>query len=117
MSDEDHAWHEAGPERLYVITGGRSGEAAKEPLDLVTLVIARSGPPHGMQPEQAAILRLCTAPISVAEIAAYLGLPFSVVSVLLGDLLAEELVVTRSTVPPVADMGLIKEVIRGLEQL
>ncbi|MFC7217463.1 DUF742 domain-containing protein [Streptomyces polyrhachis] len=117
MSDEDHAWYEAGPERLYVITGGRTGETAKEPLDLVTLVIARAGPPHGLPPEQSAILRLCTAPISIAEVAAYLKLPFSVVSVLLGDLLARELIVTRSTVPPVADMSLIEEIIHGLEQL
>ncbi|GAA1512577.1 DUF742 domain-containing protein [Streptomyces synnematoformans] len=117
MKEADHEWHDDGPERLYVITGGRSGTAAPEALDLVTLVISRAQPAPGMQPERAAIVRLCRAPLSVAELTAYLRLPFSAVAVLVADLMAEGAVETRSSVPPVADLRLLEEVMDGLEQL
>lgn len=42
MKKADHEWHDDGPERLYVITGGRSGTAAQGAPDLVTLVISRT---------------------------------------------------------------------------
>ncbi|MFE7772900.1 DUF742 domain-containing protein [Streptomyces sp. NPDC057445] len=112
-------WDEASPERLYVITGGRSGASAPDHLDLVTLIVARSGPKPGMQPEHAAIVRICQAPLSVAEISAYLSLPVSVVNVLLGDLIADSRVVARAPVPParLPDRALIEAVIDGLQRL
>ncbi|MET9431771.1 MULTISPECIES: DUF742 domain-containing protein [unclassified Streptomyces] len=113
-------WEETSPERLYVITGGRSGaSAAAASLDLVTLIVARSGVRPGMQPEHAAIVQLCQAPLSVAEISAYLGLPVSVVTVLLGDLVADNRVVARAPVPParLPDRALIEAVIDGLQKL
>ncbi|MER6994960.1 DUF742 domain-containing protein [Streptomyces sp. NPDC000410] len=112
-------WEEASPERLYVITGGRSGMSVPAHLDLVTLIVARSGPKPGMQPEHAAIIQICQAPLSVAEISAYLSLPVSVVNVLLGDLLAENRVVARAPVPParLPDRALIEAVIDGLQRL
>jgi hypothetical protein len=118
VSDPGRGWDEESPERLYVITGGRSG-SGQNPLDLVTLIVARSGPTPGMPPEQAAILRICQAPLSVAEISAYTALPMSAVTVLLGDLLAENRVLARPPIPPVRlpDQALIKAVIDGLEKL
>ncbi|KUH37943.1 MULTISPECIES: DUF742 domain-containing protein [Streptomyces] len=112
-------WEEASPERLYVITGGRSGGSAPAELDLVTLIVAKSGAKPGMQPEHAAIVRLCQSPLSVAEISAYLGLPISVVTVLLGDLLADNRIVARAPVPParLPDRALIEAVIDGLQKL
>ena len=88
-------------------------------LDLVTLIVARSGPRPGMQPEHAAILRLCHVPLSVAEISAYLRLPVSVVTVLLGDLLAEDRVEARAPGPAaqLPDRALIEAVIHGLQKL
>lgn len=119
MSDPGRDWEESSPERLYVITGGRSGSSAPTTLDLVTLIVARSGPRPGMQPEHAAIIRLCQAPLSVAEISAYLSLPVSVVTVLLSDLLAENRVLARAPVPPaqLPDRALIEAVIDGLQKL
>ena len=119
MSDPGGDWEDSSPERLYVITGGRSGSSAPTTLDLVTLVVARSGPRPGMQPEHAAIVRLCNSPLSVAEISAYLSLPVSVVTVLLSDLLAEGRVVARAPVPPaqLPDRALIEAVIDGLQKL
>ncbi|MER6910821.1 DUF742 domain-containing protein [Streptomyces sp. NPDC000594] len=112
-------WEETSPERLYVITGGRSGASVPATLDLVTLIVAKSQPRHGMQPEQAAIIRLCHRPLSVAEISAYIGLPVSVVTVLLSDLLLAEQVIARAPVQPalIPDRALIEAVIDGLQKL
>jgi hypothetical protein len=120
MTGADQDWEDASPERLYVITGGRSGAAGNTaPLDLVTLIVSKTGPRPGMQPEHAAIMRLCHSPLSVAELSAYLKLPVSVVTVLLGDLLADGRVVARAPVPParLPDRALIEAVIHGLQKL
>ncbi|MEY9962536.1 hypothetical protein ABIA33_000562 [Streptacidiphilus sp. MAP12-16] len=124
MSGTDQQWDEGYPERLYVITRGRSalrGSTASEraALDLVTLVVARAEPEPSMQPEDAAILRMCRSPLSVAEISAYLGLPMSVTTVLLADLLADKRVETRAPVPKalLPDRALIEAVMHGLQKL
>src|SRR3954453_1189761 len=98
MSGPDRMWEEDSPERLYVVTGGRSAPADRAALDLVTLMVSRTDPRPEMQPEHAAILRLCRFPLSVAELTAYLSMPVSVVTVLLADLLADQQVMAR---PPV----------------
>ncbi|WP_369239186.1 DUF742 domain-containing protein [Streptomyces sp. R21] len=107
------------PERLYTITGGgEDGDRAA--LDLVTLIVARADvPPTAAQPEQSALLRLCTAPLSVAELSAYLSLPFSVVTVLLTELLTAELVQARAPIVRQAlpDRSLLEAVMHGLQKL
>ncbi|MFB7244975.1 DUF742 domain-containing protein [Streptomyces populi] len=107
------------PERLYVLTGGGEDTDRAE-VDLVTLVVARAAvPPPGIQPEQTALLRLCGAPLSVAEISAYLHLPFSVVTVLLTELLAAGLVRARAPIARQAlpDRSLLEAVMHGLQKL
>jgi hypothetical protein len=116
---------EGGPERLYVITGGRAAPSGRTRLDLVTLVVAVSGerlgpaPAHrGLFPEHTAILRLCRYPLAAAELSAHLRLPFTATAVLVDDLLCAGLVAARSpqrTVVP--DPDLIREVLRGLQRL
>jgi hypothetical protein len=116
---------EPGPERLYVLTGGRGGPSGSTRLDLVTLVVAvggeRLGPVpqrRGLFPEHAAILRLCRYPLSAAELSAHLRLPFSATAVLVDDLLSAGLVAARSPRhASVPDPDLIREVLRGLEGL
>nr|WP_095877427.1 DUF742 domain-containing protein [Streptomyces sp. TLI_235] len=105
------------PERLYVITGGRSGQSAA--LDLVTLIVSRSLPQPGMPPEHVDILRMCHYPLSVAEISAYLHLPLSVVQVLLADLLADRQIESRAPVPAASlpDTELLLAVMNGLSKL
>lgn len=107
------------PERLYVVTGGRTGDGRKKIIDLVTLIVARSGPLPTTAPEAAVVLRLCSSPLSVAEISAYLSAPVSVVNVLLSDLLAEELVEARAPVPRalLPERALIEAVMHGLQKL
>ncbi|GAA2608741.1 DUF742 domain-containing protein [Streptomyces axinellae] len=117
MSESDGGWDEGGPERLYVITGGRVDSSEQAGLDLVTLIVSREEPKVGMQPELSQILRICRSPLSVAEISAYLILPPSLISVLLTDLLADGRVEARSPDPSLPDIALIEAVIHGLEKL
>ncbi|MEV8098628.1 DUF742 domain-containing protein [Kitasatospora sp. NPDC085879] len=119
MSAGDQDWDEGIPERLYVITRGRSGLAEQATFDLVTLIVSRSEPAPTMQPEHAAILRICGSPLSVAEISAYLRLPTSAVTVLLADLLAEGRIEARSPVPQaiLPERALLEAVIHGLQRL
>ncbi|MFF7296551.1 DUF742 domain-containing protein [Streptomyces sp. NPDC008265] len=119
MKEPPPSWEESSPERLYVITGGRSGPSTSVHLDLVTLVVAKASALPEMQPEQATILRLCRSPLSVAEISAYAGLPVSVVTVLVGDLMADRRVHVRPPVPAaqLPDLALIEAVIDGLQKL
>ncbi|MEU6277859.1 DUF742 domain-containing protein [Streptomyces populi] len=115
---EDGRGGPKNPERLYVLTGGEGTDRAE--VDLVTLVVARAAvPPPGIQPEQSALLRLCRAPLSVAEISAYLRLPFSVVTVLLTELLAAGLVQARAPIVRQAlpDRSLLEAVMHGLQKL
>jgi hypothetical protein len=104
------------PERLYVVAGP-DGERAE--LDLVTLIVARTEPPLSATPEQAALIRLCAAPLSVAELSAYLNLPFSVVTVLITDLLIAELVQARAPIVRQAlpDRSILEAVMHGLQRL
>jgi hypothetical protein len=105
------------PERLYVITGPDGRE--RTDLDLVTLIVARADPPPSATPEQAALLRLCATPLSVAELSAYLNLPFSVVTVLLTELLTAERVTARAPIirQALADRSLLEAVMHGLQKL
>ncbi|MFI2352390.1 DUF742 domain-containing protein [Streptomyces sp. NPDC019443] len=111
------AWDEGSPVPLYVISGG-PGPTAKT-FDLVTLIASRSAPEPGMQPEQAAILTMCHYPLSVAEISAYLSLPFSVVTVLLSTLVGDKRVEAIAPVPVAAvpEFDLLEAVIHGLRKL
>ncbi|MFD8597350.1 DUF742 domain-containing protein [Kitasatospora sp. NPDC059646] len=117
MSNQD--WEEGGPERLFVITRGRDRQQAAATFDLVTLIVARSRPVPTMQPEHAAILRICGSPLSVAEISAYLSLPNSLVIVLLADLLADHKIEARAPIPlaTLPDLSLLEAVIHGLQRL
>ncbi|MFB7494869.1 DUF742 domain-containing protein [Streptomyces sp. NPDC056161] len=105
------------PERLYVITGAADGGRAE--LDLVTLIVARSDPPPSVPPEQATLLRLCTAPLSVAELSAYLSLPFSAMTVLITELITDGLVQARAPIARQArpDRSLLEAVMHGLQKL
>ncbi|MEU0599385.1 DUF742 domain-containing protein [Streptomyces sp. NPDC006393] len=106
------------PERLYVVAGADE-DGARAALDLVTLVVARADPPPSATPEQAAVLRLCGAPLSVAELSAYLNLPFSAMTVLITELLTAELVQARAPIVRQAlpDRSLLEAVMHGLQRL
>ncbi|GAA2417167.1 DUF742 domain-containing protein [Streptomyces glaucosporus] len=119
----EREWEEGTPVPLYIVTGGRAEAEDARVLDLVTLIVARAEPEPGMRPEHVSILRMCANPLSVAELSAYLDLPFSAVHVLIADLLADSLVEARQTraahttaaVEP--DVEILKALIDGLQRL
>lgn len=109
------------PDRLYVVTGGRS-RADEAQLDLVTLIVSESDPVPGMQSEHAKILRICHYPAAVVEISAELRLPVSVMKILLCDLLDTGHVSARHPSSARADKALpdaalLRKVLVGLENL
>jgi hypothetical protein len=124
-----------GPVRPYVITGGRSrpsgrvqelAELALESLVSVDPAVRIDELPEQrpeLNREHRRILALCRELLSVAEVAAHLGLPLAVVKVLVGDLWDLGAVqVLPPAVPPVRQAErlpatLLEEVLVGLRQL
>ncbi|MGP3973532.1 DUF742 domain-containing protein [Streptomyces sp. 8N114] len=112
----------SGLERYYILTDGRSAPTVgAASLDVATLIVARSAPEPGIRPEHEAILRTCRNPLSVAELGAYLELPFNVLSVLVADLLNTGGVEARDPIAGTRDGGpdlaLLEEVLSGLQRL
>ena len=110
------------PDRLYAVTGGRS-RAHETVFDLVTLIVSEGAPSPGMQSEHVRILRMCHQPMAVVELSAALGLPVSVVKILLCDLLDAGRISARH---PSAGSGgtwrlpdaeFLKKVLVGLQKL
>ncbi|ATL67851.1 DUF742 domain-containing protein [Nocardia terpenica] len=114
------------PDRLYTVTGGRS-RPDTDAFDVVTLVVAESGPAPGMQSEHAAILTLCRAPTAVVEIAAELRLPVGITIILLSDLLLSGKITARHPRPgaktpdghwySTPDTAILEKVLSGLRKL
>lgn len=85
--------------RPFVITGGRTRHATVH-LRVETLVVWTQLEPHGgLQFEHAAILDVCRQPISVAEVAARIGVPLGVAQILVGDLADAGLVRVHEATP------------------
>lgn len=113
------------PDRLYVVTGGRSGARSgsrEDSFDLVTLVVSEGEPVRGMQSEHVRILELCRRPMAVVELSSSLGMPVGVVKVLLCDLLDSGRITARhprsvgrgSQLPP---RETLKKVLLALQKL
>lgn len=117
--ESSQEWPDAGPVvRPYAMTSGRT-TPVRGAFDLISIVLATRPPEpddDGLHPESAHILRHSQRPVSVAELAAELDLPAGTVMVLLGDLLAQQLIVTRSPTPArgVASRPVLEAVINGL---
>lgn len=75
------------PDRWFVALGGRTAPAADHTCDAVSLIVTERSATAGLGLEEAAIVRLCTSPTAVVEIAAHLGLPLGMVTVLLSGLI------------------------------
>ncbi|MFF3246176.1 DUF742 domain-containing protein [Streptomyces sp. NPDC002870] len=108
--------------RPYAITGGRTRHS-QHTFTLITLVVTRSLDEvnqEPLEPESAEILHFCRdRAVAVAEIAAHLDLPVSVVKVLCGDLLNDSMILVQAP-PSEADkpsVELIERVMDGIRQL
>jgi hypothetical protein len=121
VNREQKTWYDeaAGPlVRPYAVTRGRT-KSPRSDLNMITLVVV-AGPvtralAGQLGPEHLQILSTCARPVSVAELSAALGLPLSVVKILLGDLIDLELVAFRCATVP--DPHVLQAVINGLRRL
>ncbi len=113
--------------RPYAVTGGRTEPVDGEPLDLLAVVVAVRQSPDAsedagsvdMTPEHRQILAACQRRITVADIAADVGLPVGVVRVLLADLLKEGTVMVMRERPAgeQASNDMLQEILNGLRAL
>jgi hypothetical protein len=111
----------AGPlVRPYALTRGRT-EANTQHLELITLVVAVQPEAHAaaVEAECARILRVCTLPQSVAEVAAKVDLPLCVVKVLISDLIERKYMIFRPGPPPAVtpDLTMMQKVLDGIRKL
>jgi hypothetical protein len=110
---------EAGPlVRAFAVTSGRTRPSRY--LDMVTLVMTVIPTVVTPSPEHQAILRLCAAPRSVAEVASTLNLPLVAAKVLVSDLVELGGVVFKTPLKsddPGFDRKLIRTVIDGVRRL
>jgi Protein of unknown function (DUF742) len=106
--------------RPYLLTSGRA-EPVDQNLEIESQVLTTDlglAAYRRLSFEYREIVRLCQDTVSVAEVAARLGLHIGVARVLVADLAAlGYLVVQRPTFPYHQDLNLIERVIRGLEAI
>ena len=72
--------------RPFVITGGRTRHATVHLRVEALVVTTDAQPTSALQFEHATIIDICQRPISVAEVAARIGVPLGVAQILVGDL-------------------------------
>ncbi|MEU8828106.1 DUF742 domain-containing protein [Streptomyces sp. NPDC048636] len=106
--------------RPYTVSDGRTRPTSH--FDLLTMVMATGVRPRDLlDVDHADVLELCGTPVTVAEIAARIRLPATVIKVLLSDLLESRVVATRAFDPaPLgpgpADRELLEAVLDGLRR-
>jgi uncharacterized protein DUF742 len=120
MNSGRESWYDddAGPlVRPYQVTRGRT--QSRPDLNMITLVVAANTEAGNLDPEYAAILRLCQVPTSVAEISATLSLPLAVVKILISDLIEGRLLIFSSPHldSSVPDMETLQAVLDGIRRL
>ncbi|MCE7083053.1 DUF742 domain-containing protein [Streptomyces sp. ST2-7A] len=102
--------------RPYTVSDGRTRPTSE--FNLLTMVMAAEGEPAEYPgPDHCRILELSRRPVSVAELAAQLRLPATVVKVLLSDLVDIDAVTTRDPAPGApdpTDPDLLEAVLHGL---
>jgi hypothetical protein len=107
------------PVRSYVLTSGRAHPTRNTIRPETLLVVDPDAPrPVGPTTEQRTLLELCGGMLSLAEAAAHMRLPVSLVVVLASDLVDSGHLQIRSAprhVPPSAE--LLEKVLNGLRKL
>jgi len=101
--------------RPFIMTGGRV-RPVRDDLRLETLVTATPGSLFApLEFERRRIVTICQTPQSVAEVAAGIGVPLGVAKVLIGDLVAVELLACHQPREvPLDAMERIRDHVRAL---
>jgi hypothetical protein len=102
--------------RPFVITGGRT-RAADASLKVETMVQAIGRPRDDLNFEKARIVDLCLEPISIAEIAAELGIPLGVAVVVVGDLVNEDCLEPSCSDPVEIELSTLTRMIERVRAL
>jgi Protein of unknown function (DUF742) len=102
--------------RPFVITGGRT-RAAGESLRIETMVQTVGRPRDDLDFEKARIVDFCYEPMSIAEIAAELGVPIGVAVVLVGDLVADDCLETTHSNPVEIELSALTRMIERVRAL
>ncbi|WP_418276332.1 DUF742 domain-containing protein [Isoptericola jiangsuensis] len=109
------------PVRSYVLTGGRAHPTRNTLRPETLLCVAqddRRDPVRATGRYERAVLEICRGTLALAEIAAYLRLPVSLVAVLVSDLVdAGHLTIRSGSGAGLPDTGLLEEVLDGLRNL
>lgn len=103
------------------MTGGRTRSDIELPIETIVRT-TEMGSAHlgSLTLERHTIAEMCSAPLSVAELSAHLGVPIGVARVLVGDMVNEGLL--RSHEPQLTDndrpdLQLLERVLDGLQAL
>lgn len=103
--------------RPFIMTGGRT-KADRRDLRVETLLQATpKDAPDRLVPEQLSILSACVGPKSVAEVAAELRLVLGVVTVLVGDLIADGLIEVHQTDPVEIELDALTRMLERVRSL
>jgi hypothetical protein len=86
---------------------------------MLSVVIATGDASPEMAPEHVQVLDLCHAPLSVAEVAAYVRLPLAVTKVLIADLVDQKVMVVRAStsMSDATDRILLEKLLDGLQRI
>ena len=102
--------------RPFVMTGGRT-RAADSSLKMETMVQTVGKPRDDLNFEKARIVDYCYEPISIAEIAAELGVPLGVAIVIVGDLVDEGCLETTYSDPVEIELSALTRMIERVRAL
>ena len=106
------------PVRRYVLTRGRAAPT-RNAIRPETLVVASGARPLPVSAsrEERALLGVCRRLLSLAEVAAYLELPVSVVVVVASDLVDSGYLSVRTPATSPANREVLEELLNGLRKL
>jgi hypothetical protein len=102
--------------RPFVNTGGRT-RAADASLKMETMVQTVGTPRDDLDFERARIVDYCYEPISIAEIAAELGVPLGVAIVIVGDLVNDGCLETTYSDPVEIELSTLTRMIERVRAL
>lgn len=101
---------------LYILVNGRTSPRAHD-LDLATQVFALPVDMSRLEPEYGAIVKVCAAWMSIAEISAYLHMPLTITKVMV-DVLLEQgyLGIGSPAQEEIVDLQLMETILAGLQR-